>query len=187
MSSNIAMWGDSMTTLVASNLQLLMPQRTVFNQGYVGWTSSQIAAVQLADTTHQNWVSTFWYGHNNKAEPERIKADIAASVAHLAPGNMRFVVIGLVNRADGSESRGTPGYAALLALNAELAATYGANYLDVRSLLVASYNPNLPQDVADFNADVPPASLRNDEIHLRNDGSVIVAQRIRQFIEAKGW
>jgi hypothetical protein len=41
--------------------------------------------------------------------------------------------------------------------------------------------------VIDHQNDVLPTSLRYDEIHLRNEGSIIVAQSVKQFIEAKGW
>lgn len=167
-------------------LQLLYPDRTVFNGGFVGWTSSQVAAVELADTDHRTWISFFWWGHNNKSDPASTKADLAAAIAHLAPGNSHFIVLGLVNRAD-TEGAGTAAYNAINALNAELAATYPANYIDIRSWLVSRYNPNIAQDVADFNIDVPPSSLRYDEIHLRYEGWLAVSQRLQQFIAAKGW
>jgi hypothetical protein len=35
--------------------------------------------------------------------------------------------------------------------------------------------------------DVLPSSLRYDEIHMRNEGSIIVAQRVSDVINAKGW
>jgi hypothetical protein len=187
MSPDIAAWGDSMTATMAPNLQLLYGDRSVLNEGHVGWTSTQIAGAELADTAHRNWISIFWYGQNNDTEPERIKADVAASIAHLAPGNTRFVVLGVVNRADGTESRGTTRYDTIVRLNADLAAAYPANFIDIRAFLVSRYDANNAQDVADFNADVPPSSLRNDEIHLRNEGSLLVAQRVKQFIDAKGW
>jgi hypothetical protein len=72
-------------------------------------------------------------------------------------------------------------------LNADLQALYPDNYLDVRSWLIAHYDPNNSQDVADLANDVPPSSLRYDDIHLRNEGSVLVAQRLKAFIDTKGW
>lgn len=187
LSSNIACWGDSLTEFFALNLQLLEPNRQVFDGGLLGQTSTVIANTQTADTTMTNWISVFWYGHNNDDDPATIKADIARSIAHLAPGNNRFIVMSLVNKAQPDEERGTPEYATIMQLNADLAALYPDNYLDIRAWLVSHYDPNNPQDVIDFSNDVPPSSLRYDEIHLQNQGSVLVAERVKQFIDAKGW
>jgi lysophospholipase L1-like esterase len=41
--------------------------------------------------------------------------------------------------------------------------------------------------VADAQNDVIPSSLRFDEIHLNNDGSVLVAAKVKEFLDAKGW
>lgn len=187
LSPNIAFWGDSLTPPVALNLQVLVTGRTVFDGGFLGQTSTFISAQQLADTTMTTWINVFWWGHNNDTQPDTIKADTAASIAHLAPGNRAFVVLSVLNQAKDGELKGQPGYFTILQLNADLAALYPANYLDVRSLLVASYDPNNPQDVMDHQNDVLPSSLRYDEIHMRNEGSVIVAQAVKQFIDAKGW
>jgi hypothetical protein len=87
-----------------------------------------------------------------------------------------------------SEPKGTPAYALIMQLNAELAARYPNNYIDIRSLLVSRYDPNQPQDVIDSGNDVPPSSLRFDaEGHLRNEASLIVATQVKQFILAHGW
>lgn len=187
VSPNIACWGDSLTEFFALNLQQLVPNRTVFDGSYSGQTSTYIADQQNADTTMTNWISVFWYGQNNDHDPATIKADIARSVAHLAPGNNHFIVLSVVNQAVPDEYKGTPEYATIMQLNADLAALYPYNYLDVRSWLIAHYDPNNPQDVIDVSHDVVPSSLRYDEIHLRNPGSVLVAQRVLQFIESNGW
>lgn len=187
LSPNIACWGDSLTEFFALNLQLLVPGRTVFDGGYLGQTSTVIANNQVADTTMTNWISVFWYGHNNDNDPTTIKADIARSIAHLAPGNNRFIVLSLLNKAQPDELKGTPEYETLMQLNADLAALYPDNYLDVRSWLIAHYDPNNWQDVIDVGNDTIPSSLRYDEIHLRNEGSVLVAERVKQFIDDKGW
>lgn len=187
LSSNVAFWGDSLTPAVALNLQVLAPNRTVFDGGFLGQTSTFISAQQLADTTMTAWINVFWWGHNNDTDPATIKADTAASIAHLAAGNNRFIVLSVLNQAKDGELKGQPGYLTILQLDADLAALYPNNYLDVRALLVASYDPNNPQDVIDHQNDVLPSSLRYDQIHMRNEGSVIVAQAVKQFIDAKGW
>lgn len=187
MSPDIVAWGDSMTPAFALNLQVLYPGRTVLQEGFLGQTSTVIANNEVADADHHNWINIFWYGHNNENDPETIKADIARSIAQLAPGNSRFIVLGVVNEANGKEGKGTPAYGKIVTLNADLAALYPGNYIDIRAWLVAHYNANDAGDVADFQDDVPPRSLRYDEIHLRNEGSVLVAERVKQFIDAKGW
>jgi hypothetical protein len=186
LSSNIACWGDSLTPAFALNLQVLVPDRTVFDGGFLGQTSKVILQQQVADASMTTWINIFWTGHNNITDPEGIKADIAAGIAHLVPGNRRFIVLALLNNAV-TAPKGTDAYLRVLNLDSDLAALYPDNYIDVRSLLVAAYDPNNPQDVADHANDVVPSSLRYDDIHLRNEASVIVAQRVKQFIDAKGW
>lgn len=185
---DIAAWGDSLTPPFAANLQLLYPTRTVFNGGVVGQNSTEISMRQRADTSGRDtWINIFWYGQNNPTAPARIQADIAASVAALAPGNDHFIVLAVVNKDRPEEIRGGAVYNQIVQLNNELAVTYPANYIDIRSHLVSQFNPARAEDVADAQDDVVPSSLRFDEIHLNNDGSVVVATRVKAFIDAKGW
>ena len=93
LSPNVACWGDSLTPAFALNLQVLVPNRTVFDGGYLGMTSTYISGMQLADGTMTSWINVFWEGHNNITDPATIKSDIAQSIAHLAPGNRRFIVL----------------------------------------------------------------------------------------------
>jgi len=185
-SSDIALWGDSMVPGVARAFQYVDPARQIYDGGIPGETSIQIAARQLADSAHTNWINVFWYGHNNPTAAAQIKADIAASVAHLASGNTSFIVMSVVNQ-DPREVRGTPGYQILIDLNNELAATYPQNYLDIRAFLVQQSNPGDWQEAQDLQEDVPASSLRFDAIHLNGHGSEMVARRIKEYLEAKGW
>jgi hypothetical protein len=132
-------------------------------------------------------VTIFWMGTNNPTQPSQIKADIAASVAALGPGNDRFIVLAVLNKDRPEELRGGDVYNMIVQLNRDLAATYPGNYLDIRAYLVAQFNPALAQDVVDAQNDVIPSSLRFDEIHLNNDGSVLVARKVKEFLDAKGW
>ena len=59
-----------------------------------------------------------------------------------------------------SAQKGGSDYDTVISTNAALASTYGANYLDIRGILVSSYNPILPTDVTDYANDEPPTSLR---------------------------
>jgi hypothetical protein len=188
--SNIAAWGDSLTPPFALNLQVLYPARAVFNGGVGGQTSTEIASRQIADgPNHNTWINVFWYGQNNENAAAQIKADIAASVAVLAPGNNRFLVLSVMNKTRADEARGSPTYEIIIQLNRELAAIYPQNYVDMRAHLISHYDSTSAQDVIDFQNDVPPTSLRfpGDPSHLNNTASVLVAKKVKEFIDAKGW
>lgn len=53
----------------------------------------------------------------------------------------------------------SPFYTLIVQVNQMLAAAYPDNFLDIRSILINSYNPADPRDVFDFNCDVTPSSL----------------------------
>jgi lysophospholipase L1-like esterase len=188
---NIALWGDSLVPPVYRALAPLYGDREVFDGGVAGETSMQIAARQEADTGHRDWITVFWYGHNNinfdfATAGEEIKRDLRDSIARLTPGNNRFLVLSVVNNAvDGP--RGSGEYDAVMRLNDELRQLYPSNYFDIRSFMVAQGNPNDPQQAAEIAADVPSSSLRFDEIHFTGAGADVVARRLQQEIAARGW
>jgi lysophospholipase L1-like esterase len=188
LSPNIAAWGDSLTPGFAENLAVALPGRSVYDGGVASETSSEIAARVLADRSgHNAWINIFWMGTNNPDQPAQIKADLAACIAALAPGNDRFLVLPVFNDAISSEYRGTAMYAAIMQLDAELAAAYPQHYLDVRTFLVSQFDPLNPQDVADVQNDLVPSSLRVDDIHLSYKGQEVAVQAVRNFINARGW
>jgi hypothetical protein len=117
---------------------------------------------------HTAWI---WAGRNNSGNPETVKADIAAMVAHLGHG--RYLVGGILNSE--TEVAGSPAHAAIQTLNDDLAALYGPRFLDIRSALIAAGDP--VEDAADIENDVIPASLRSDAIHLNDAGYGVVARR----------
>lgn len=192
----IALWGDSHVAGlpgndavpgVAAELLGIIAGREVFAGGGPGLTSTQLADRQVQDTLHDTWVNVFWYGGNNQADGAQIKADLARSIDSLAEGNDRFVVLPVLNQASPQERRGGDLYDDILQLNAELAALYPNNFLDIRSYLVSLFNPSSAQDVADNRDDVPPTSLRADGVHLNELGALAVARRLLEFIVDKGW
>lgn len=196
LSSSIALWGDSLTAGYGPQLQALLGSRIVFNGGVTGETSTQIADREVADTAHRDWVTVFWYGQNNlkdpatidlQRDPAQVKADIARSVAALAPGNTHFLVLSVVNQDKPGERKGEPVYDAILQLNAELAAAYPNNYFDIRSWMVSQADPNNPDDVASLQADLPARSLRWDEVHLTLDGYLAVARKVIEVLASRGW
>lgn len=131
----------------------------------------------------ESQINVLWMGQNNFYDSSAVKSDIAKSVAFLA--NKKFIVMSLLNA--GTETLGTQAYDQLAQINADLAQAYPDNFLDIRKILIDSYDPNNPQDVQDHANDVPPASLRNDDEHLNDKGYGIVAQQVANFIAAKGW
>ena len=192
----IAAWGDSHTTGLpdrpdvpgyAAQLRQIAGSRQVFDGGFAGLTSTQVAELQVRDDVHDDWVNVFWYGGNNQTDAETIKADLARSIASLAPGNQRFLVLGVVNQAAPAERRGGADYDTIVRLNADLAAQYGERFVDIREFLVGLADPGNPADVVDRQDDVPPTSLRVDGIHLNEAGSTAVARKVLELITAKGW
>jgi hypothetical protein len=183
-------WGDSITVPVAANLSVIATGRTVFDGSGIGETSGQVAARALANANTRSWIAVIWCGHNNfqLGGVDQIVSDIASMVNQLAPSNgNRFVVVSLDNPDTPAGIRGGTQYVQEMQINAQLQAMWPNNYLDARSALVADYDPNNAQDVQDHNNDVVPSSLRYDEIHFRQAGSLFAATLIRDFIVGKGW
>jgi hypothetical protein len=128
-------------------------------------------------------INVFWIGGNNLYDPDGVKADVASAVAFLSTS--RFIVLSILNSA--TEPSGSPNYDVITQLNADLAAAYPSNYIDIRAVLVDSYNPADPQDVADHASDLLPTSLRNDDQHPNEAGYAVVAETVADFIQTKGW
>jgi lysophospholipase L1-like esterase len=112
-----------------------------------------------ADTARLGDFVVIWAGRNNFWLPTTVLEDVATMVAAL-PAPKKYVVLSVLNSALTNEGYGQASYTTITALNASLAAAYPANYIDIRTLLAAQYNPSLPQDVFDHGNDIPPASLR---------------------------
>lgn len=94
-------------------------------------------------------------------------------------GHANYLVLGVINRNDVANEYNTgPDYTTITALNADLAALYGAHYVDVRAYLVSLYNPLNAQDVIDHGHDCPPTSLSDDGLHLNNAGYQAVANLV---------
>ena len=177
MSAQIATFGDSMANYLGLRLPLKTAQ-SVFNGGVGGETSTQTLARVVADTNHQAGCSVIvWTGRNNYGDTNQVPIDISNIVA-LLQAPKRFIVLPIFNGDFAGESAGGLGYWAITNINAKLASTYGSNYLDVRSVIVAAYNPGIPQDVIDHGNDVPPSSLRRDALHLTDIGYDIVVTNV---------
>jgi lysophospholipase L1-like esterase len=160
-------WGDSLTLgfgdYLSQNtypLYLSVDIGTaVANEGVGGWTSTQIAQLMLSTPSSfgPGNCNIIWSGGNNHNDVNQILTDIASMVAALTPPAC-YLVIGDINREQAPI--GTFDFNNFVATNTSLASIYGNNYLNIREILVQNYNPALPLDVADYNNDVPPASMR---------------------------
>ena len=138
--------------------------------------------------THTEWddhVAIIWAGANNVTQTNTIKASINEMVAHLKPLERRFLVLTILNNA--KYPIGTVAHTCAVAVNQWIMETYPSNAVDIRSHLMAHYDPDNPQDLIDVQQDVMPTSLRVDSIHLNSRGNQLVAERLYAEIVARGW
>jgi hypothetical protein len=107
-----------------------------------------------------------WAGTNNFNDGTQVQADMTAMVAAVQTSTSCYLVMSVPNNDNPIEWKGTAEYSAIMALNSALSATYsqGNHYLDIRSALVALYNPANPADVLDYGNDVWPYSLRAGDV-----------------------
>jgi hypothetical protein len=179
----IAAWGDSLT---AADYPRILAGKTgmeVVNGGVNGQTSSQIAARMLADPHLHRCPTILWAGRNNYDQPQTVLRDMDAMVAALAlVGNTnRFLVLGVINSSYGSyEDQGTLPHRLIVDLNRTLSERFGDRFVPVREILIDAYDPKNASDRVDFAHDVPPGSLRSDELHLNESGYRVLVEYLLQ-------
>lgn len=157
-----------------------------WNSGVGGETSTQIKDRFLNSTGgYRNATTLIWAGRNNYTDGATVQADIAAMVGYLTTD--RFLVLSVMNGDYASEYKDGSGWVQITTLNANLRATYGSRFLDIRTPMVAAYNPSLPQDVIDFGRDIPPTSLRYDQVHHNDAGQAFVFSIVGPALLARGW
>jgi hypothetical protein len=181
--------GDSLTgaypaTLLANNQML--PNCAFAYNSYSGQTSTTIKNSFLTFARRAVEIPIIWVGRNNYSSPTTVKADIAAMIAELADPT-KFVVIGIPRGNYPDELLGGGADIAIKALNADLAALYPNNFLDVERPWINAYNQNSPQDVLDFSNDITPTSLREDDIHPNAAGADLIATNVAEFVRSKNW
>jgi hypothetical protein len=113
----------------------------------------------VVDTPYAASFPVFWEGRNNYIGGPQIISDLAAQVATI-PSGQNYLVMSVINSNRQVEWIGGISYQVIIALNAKLASIYGSHYLDIRKVLVDSYNPDLVVDVSDHDHDEIPTSLR---------------------------
>lgn len=182
----VATWGDSLTDGTGASgpsgiypevLRMSRwPASGVYEGGVGGETSTQIKDRMVADTIRRDWTTVIWAGRNNFANGATVLADIETMVNSLS--HKRFVILSIVNKADGTENTGSTAHTQITALNAALAAKYPANYIDIRSQIVAA---------SAGTGDAPNASWTADGLHLNNTGYTYVAGKVSDFLRTSGW
>ena len=183
--TTVSCWGDSLTygtggTPYPTALSAITGYNTI-NNGVGGAGSVPILNLFLAAPTQWPNLTIIWSGRNNYADTATILANIATMVADI--GHDGYLILSVINgNYVPYEAIGGDGYNLIISLNNQLSAIYGSKYLDVRSILVAAYNPSIPQDVTDHTNDIPPSSLRSDNLHLNTAGYALVASSIKTVI-----
>ncbi len=179
----VVAWGDSFTagaggTPWTVQFQALSGVQT-YTFGFGGETSTQIRDRMLAARTRAGDFTVIWVGRNNYDQTDVVVADIAAMVAHLP--TTEFLILGVTNGSYGGyEVQGGEGWTFITRLNARLGEIYGERFIDIRSELVARYDPNSRQDELDYRNDTVPTSLRSDAAHLNTQGYGVVAEVVYQ-------
>jgi hypothetical protein len=112
----------------------------------------------VVDTPYAGYLPVFWEGRNNPFAVSQVLSDIAAQVATV-PSKQDYLVMSIINTSTSSEWIGGSSYLAIISLNNQLANTYGSHYLDIRHVLVSSYDPAQITDVSDYQHDDVPTSL----------------------------
>ncbi len=115
--------------------------------------------------TRTLWI---WAGRNNHTDPEVVKSDIAAMVAHAGHGHV------LVGSVLTSAVDSTPARQGILQLNSDLSAIYDDRFVDLMAALQAASDGGA-EDSADVADDLVPRSLRSDAVHLNDAGYGVVA------------
>ena len=176
-------WGDSITNAVFSTGNLLgnIPSAVWIQHGYGGKTATEIMShwseQEAIFTNIRNELNIFWLGTNNTADMQQTVDIVAAAVARLTHKN--FLVFDVLNGDYPTAYNDQPGYLDFLWLEASLASIYPDNYMPMRRLYYAHYNPGIPQDVIDHGHDIEPSSLRVDSVHPNATGTAAIVTELK--------
>jgi hypothetical protein len=129
-----------------------------------------------------------WMGRNNSARPHEVYADIHAAVEHIKTLNSRFLIVSVTNgdNTTGGETVGNQYYTGTVNLNYLIQKEFPYNFVDVRTALIRAASSST-DDQIDRAADVPPGSLRDDNVHFNSAGQQIIAEILADEITARGW
>lgn len=159
-------WGDSLTQGNQDGQGDSWPQYISLNYGTVGnnygiggiTSATVLSMFQATSPLNYRGKTVLWAGRNDVPSFTGTLSNVSTMAAALPAGAL-FLTPSIVNSE--IEPSGSSNYNAIVAYNATLLAAFPSNYLDIRGLLVAGYNPAIPMDVYDNGRDVPAYSLRS--------------------------
>lgn len=126
----------------------------------------------------------FWMGRNNNARPHEVYADLLAAIEQIKALDARFLIVSVTN--GGGESLGNPYYYGTVNLNHFLRRQFPANFVDIRSALIRAAGASTA-DQTDRAADIPPSSLRSDNVHFNDAGQTLIANLLAAELARRGW
>lgn len=196
---NVWALGDSLTetaflTTHWTDILATLSGRQVLNSGKGGTTSTQGVAVLNLDERFKDRWRLIRFGRNDGSQsitPATTKANIATMAAGTGS---RLIVMPVCKTYD--EYVGGPAEANMAvidAINADMASTYGANYLDIQAILVAQGGPGQPYaDTTAFARGLVPGQpafpnrLRFDQTHTNDNSQPIEAAAVWVKMQALG-
>jgi hypothetical protein len=113
----------------------------------------------VVDTPFAAYIPIFWEGRNNFTGGATVLNNIKAQVATVSAG-LDYLVMSILNINNAAEWQGGATYNVIAGQNSAISAAFGSHYLDIRHVLVESYDPSLVTDVSDYAHDEVPTSLR---------------------------
>jgi hypothetical protein len=126
----------------------------------------------------------FWMGRNNNARPHEVLADLRAAINQIKALDARFLIVSVTN--GGGESLGNPYYVGTVNLNHLLRQEFPDHFVDVRTTLIRRAGSDT-NDQTDRAADIPPRSLRSDNVHFNDAGQQIIAEVLAAELTKRGW
>ncbi len=144
----------------------------------------QTALTLRTHTDRDTHTVILWMGRNNSARPHETYAELKAAIRHLKSMDARFLIVSVTN--GGGESFGSPYYYGVINLNSLLRREYPGEFVDVRTALIRA-SASDAGDQTDRAADIPPRSLRSDNVHFNDAGQQIVAEILASEFTRRGW
>lgn len=120
----------------------------------------------------------------------RVIAAVAAMIGRLTPAHPAYLIVGTITGT--SETAGTLAHQFVTSVNDELSALYPGRFFDVRRYLIdeALADAGITPTAADSTAiagDTYPPSLSHDGLHYTPVAASLIAARIRDHLDQKGY
>ncbi|GAB6009682.1 Ig-like domain-containing protein [Dysgonomonas reticulitermitis] len=171
---------------VKGTLQRLTDNSYIFTRGDSGEEKTVSSLVQFIpdNDIKRDRITIIWYGRNNILQKDIVLSDIQSSINYLRTD--RYIVMSITNAR--YEPSSTIAHTQIVNLNRELENSYKEKYLDIRKILVNSYDPNNDEEAEDFKVDLIPESLMaTDGLHFNAKGYTIIAESVLQKLKELGY